>query len=295
MTGKLMGGSNMQMVYNWHITERCNYSCKYCFAQWDKKSPEIYNDNGLVNGILEELSKKDILSKRIGEPITSLRVNFAGGEPLILGKGFVEIVKRTKEMGFKTSLITNGSLLEYNPEIFKCLDMIGISIDSLDENICKSIGRCSGKEYMSGEKLTKLIHNIRLGNSKVKLKFNVVVNEYNYNKNIVEQLQIFKPDRLKILQQLPFKEEKGITDEQFALFLNINKKFLESEFAVTENKEHITQSYLMIDPQGCFFQNGNEKYYIYSDPIHEVGIECALSQIPLIKEKFMSRYSQGGV
>ncbi|EGR3240148.1 radical SAM protein, partial [Vibrio parahaemolyticus] len=23
-----------ELVINWHMTEVCNYSCKYCFAKW---------------------------------------------------------------------------------------------------------------------------------------------------------------------------------------------------------------------------------------------------------------------
>jgi radical S-adenosyl methionine domain-containing protein 2 len=172
--------------------------------------------------------------------------------------------------------------------------MVGISIDSLDENICKNIGRCSGENYLSEQKLTELVKEIRWNYPKIKLKFNIVVSEYNYNTSIVEQLQTFKPNRLKILRQLPFKDKKGITDEQFERFLNINEKSLKLENVVIEDKTDITQSYLMIDPRGRFFQNGNEYKYIYSKPIYKVGIGYALSQIPFNKEKFMSRYNQGG-
>jgi len=282
----------MQIVYNWHITERCNYACKYCFAKWDKK-PEIRDNRNLVDKILKELAKKDVISKRIGENITQIRINFAGGEPLMLGKEiFNKIVRRAKDMGFETSLITNGSLLAFHTDIFKYLDMIGISIDSLDEDVCKSIGRCSGKEYLSEEKLGNLIKKIKLSNPKAKIKFNIVVSEDNYNSNIAERLQAFKPDRLKILRQLSFNNEKGITDEQFEHFLTINKKFVKKKNVVIENKNDITKSYLMIDPQGRFFQNGNENGYNYSQPIYDIGLEQALSQINFNKEKFMSRYKQ---
>jgi predicted cytidylate kinase len=286
----------MQMVYNWHITERCNYSCNFCFAKWDK-SPEIWSNKEFVGKILKELAQKDVISKRIGENITRIRINFAGGEPLILEKNtFAEIVMCAKELGFETSLITNGSLLGTNPEIYKHLDMVGISIDSLDEGICKSIGRCAGENYLSEEKLGRLVSQIKIGNPKAKIKFNIVVSKYNCGTNIAEQLQAFKPNRIKILRQLPFNGEKGIADEQFEQFLKINKidkKAVRPENVVIEDKGDITQSYLMIDPQGRFFQNGNEQDYNYSLPIYEVGLKHALSQVNFSKEKFMSRYQHG--
>jgi len=281
----------MQMTINWHLTELCNYSCKYCHSQWGEKSPEIYKDNERVNEILAELSKKDTLSAIIGIDVTKVRINFAGGEPLILGKTFVDIVKHTKELGFETSLITNGFLLESHQEILQYLDIIGISIDSLDENICKEIGRnTKNGDYLSREKLTKLVYNIKQNHPKVKLKFNVVVCKYNYNTNIVGQLQEFEPDRLKILRQLPFREKKGITDEQFAHFLEINKEFFKHNI-VLEDENDIIHSYLMVDPQGRFFQNGDKDRYKYSDPIYD-GLEPALLQIPFDKEKYQSRYGR---
>ncbi len=284
----------MQIIYNWHITERCNYSCKYCFAKWNKAAEtEIYEDYEKVEKILTNLSQKETISKLIGKEVTSVRLNFAGGEPLMLKKGvFSKIVIKAKEMGFVTSLITNGSLLKSCPDILKYLDMVGISIDSLDEAVCLDIGRCSNKNYISKEKLENIIDTIKSSNHKIRLKFNVVVSKYNYNMNIVEQLQAYEPNRLKILRQLPFNGEEGITDAQFELFLSINRKSLEKENVVIENKNDIIQSYLMIDPQGRFFQNGNEKAYCYSDPIYDVGLEQAFSQIKFDKEKFMSRYNQ---
>jgi predicted cytidylate kinase len=290
LTGTKSQGAEMQIVYNWHITERCNYSCSYCFAKWNK-SPEIWENEEFVDKILKELAQKDVISKKIGENVTQVRINFAGGEPLILGKDvFAKIVMHAKELGFETSLITNGSLLKSHPKIFEYLDMIGISIDSLDENICRSIGRCSGKNYLSVKKLSDIVDKIRLNNSKTKLKFNTVVSKNNCSTNIIEQLQAFKPDKIKILRQLPFNGEEGITDEQFEQFLNANKKFIQEKNIVIENKGDITQSYLMIDPQGRFFQNGNERDYKYSQSIYKVGLKRALSQIKFSKEKFMNRY-----
>jgi radical S-adenosyl methionine domain-containing protein 2 len=266
---------------------------------WENcKSKEIYRNNNAVNNMLDELSKKDVANKMIDERITNVRINFAGGEPLLLGKRFILIVKRTKEMGFETSIITNGYLIDKHPEIVESLDMIGISVDSLDENICKKIGRClktehtSGENYLSLEKLTATVSTIRQIKPTAKIKFNIVVNEYNYDTNIAEQLQVFKPDRLKVLRQLPFNGEKGISDEQWKRFLTANEKAIGQGNVVREDKDDITHSYLMIDPYGRFFQNGNERGYVYSQPIHEVGLERALSQIAFDREKFNGRYGR---
>ena len=31
------------LVINWHITEACNYHCKFCFAKWNHKN-EIWEN-----------------------------------------------------------------------------------------------------------------------------------------------------------------------------------------------------------------------------------------------------------
>jgi radical S-adenosyl methionine domain-containing protein 2 len=198
-------------------------------------------------------------------------------------------------MGFETSLITNGYSLERYLDIFGYLDMLGISVDSLDENVCKNIGRCTRKgDYLSKEILTALVNRARQVNPRIKIKLNTVVSEHNYKSNVAGQLQALKPDRLKILRQLPFDGKEGITDEQFQLFLDINKQACERENIVIEDNGDITHSYIMIDPLGRFFQNGNGRDYAYSKPIFEVGVERALSQISFDVEKFLKRYNDGG-
>jgi radical S-adenosyl methionine domain-containing protein 2 len=278
----------MQIVYNWHITEMCNYRCEFCFAKWDNPK-EIWKNPNAVRKILNELSNKEAVSQKISEFVESIRINFAGGEPLILCKEFLEIIKLAKEMNFEISIITNGSLLDQNQDIYRYIGILGISIDSLNEGTCRRIGRCdkSGK-ILAKEQVEKLLTNARAENPNISIKFNVTVNKHNYNECIVEQLQKFTPDRIKILRQLPFGNNPGITEKEYLNFLNVNMEFFGKNTIVENNKDMI-QSYIMIDPQGRFFQNGN-KDYIYSEPIYKVGLKQALSQIHFNKDKFMSRY-----
>lgn len=30
-----------ELVINWHITEACNYRCRYCYAHWTVNRPEF--------------------------------------------------------------------------------------------------------------------------------------------------------------------------------------------------------------------------------------------------------------
>ncbi|MDR2594511.1 MAG: viperin family antiviral radical SAM protein [Fibromonadaceae bacterium] len=279
----------MQTAYNWHVTERCNYKCEFCFAKWDNPK-EIWQDQDAVRKILNELSNKEVVYRKFGGTGKPIRINFAGGEPLILYEKFLAIIKLAKEMKFETSIITNGSLLKLNQDIYQYIDMLGISIDSLNTDTCRKIGRCdNSRKVLEKEQVEKLLIKARVENPDISIKFNVTVNRHNYNECVVEQLQGFTPNRIKILRQLPFRDNQGITEEQWSNFLMLNKRFF-GENTIVEDNDDMVHSYLMIDPSGRFFQNGNKEDYIYSDPIHEVGLEKALSQIEFSKEKFMSRY-----
>jgi radical S-adenosyl methionine domain-containing protein 2 len=55
------------------------------------------------------------------------------------------------------------------------------------------------------------------------------------------------------------------------------------------------KSYLMVDPYGRFFQNGQHETgqgYIYSQPILEVGAARAFGAIEFDPSKFCARYPQ---
>ncbi len=275
----------MELVWNWHITESCNYKCHYCFAKWDGVSKkELWKDMKATKKIITDLYGYSIREY----PNSKARINFAGGEPLLLGAHLKEYIEYSKSLGFSTSLITNGSFILDNIEIVDCLDMIGISIDSFDEHTNSRIGRCSQGKSLSFSDLSELIQKIKERNSTIKIKFNTVVNKFNMGEEILHKLDQLSPDKVKVFQQLPFKNEEGITSNQFEGFLNGQEKIDSSVFV--EDNSAMTQSYLMINPQGEFFSNGNSKGYKLSDPIQDVGVMSAATQIDFNIDTYNTRY-----
>ncbi len=62
---------------------------------------------------------------------------------------------------------------------------------------------------------------------------------------------------------------------------------------VAEDNEAMTTSYLMINPQGRFYQNSStQNGYIYGDLILDVGVEKALEVCQINWETFASRYKK---
>lgn len=285
----------MQLVYNWHITEKCNFSCHFCFSNW-KHPKEIWKDESTVNRILGQMATipDDENLKLITNSVDSHppRVNFVGGEPLLLGDKLIKYAKHARELGLSTSVITNASRLNGYIEIVSYLDIIGISIDSLCHQTNLEIGRNSRQgETLSDKSLSELILKIREINSTIKLKFNVVVNRYNYDEVIIPKLEQHLPDKIKVFRQLPFGKQKGISELQFQSFLSKNDVDQESIFV--EDNLDMVNSYLMIDPRGRFFQNGSLDGYRYSEPIQKVGLQEALEGMGFESTKYLKRYKVG--
>jgi len=283
----------LDIVYNWHITEKCNYACEFCFSEWNKKE-EIFKNNKNVSKILSELSNSNQIEslKNIRKSIKSntVRINFAGGEPLLLGNRLIEIAKEAKEKGLETSLITNGSYLLKYKEVAKVMSLIGISVDSLDPETNLKIGRSTKqKDLLKYNDLAEIVNTLRKLNPGIEIKFNVVVNEHNYNEILIPKLEELNPVKITVFKVIPFgKKKKGITDEMYNNFISINKPSKTMLFY--ENNEDMVNSYLMIDPLGRFFENGNGDDYGYSKPIYQVGLENAFNSIKFDIRKFLKRY-----
>ena len=62
-----------------------------------------------------------------------------------------------------------------------------------------------------------------------------------------------------------------------------------------ENNEAMTESYLMIDPHGRFFQNHENSQsdgYAYSRPILDHGVAVAFADTCFRPDRYRSRYQQ---
>lgn len=114
--------NNLEWII-WHITNKCNLNCTYCFTKSSS------------SGSPDELQKKDILRvvDKIGNSEASL-VTLIGGEPLTLSF-LPEVIERLTDYNKKVNLDTNGILLKekWSPSYLK-LNRIHLSLDSIDEN-----------------------------------------------------------------------------------------------------------------------------------------------------------------
>ena len=133
----------MDAVYNWHITEKCNYRCYFCYGKWGSPK-EIHKDPDALKSIITEIKKHGRLPFGNSEN-GGVRVNIAGGEPLLLGDKLLNVIDELRLAGLKVSIITNGYLLKKQIQVVDRLDMLGLSIDSSINENNLLIGRSTKK------------------------------------------------------------------------------------------------------------------------------------------------------
>lgn len=262
---------------NWHVWPYCNYRCKFCFA--DFRSP----DNN--DAILRPKEGLRLITSLVEEGMQ--KITFVGGEPLLcpwLG----EYVVHAKELGCITMIVSNGSLINerFLNEFGASIDWIGLSLDSGIESTEKSLGRGRG-DHLSN--LLEVAEALRQYD--IKLKVNVTVTRAVIGEDLHGIIEMLQPDRLKFLQVLPIRGQNDEGIEGLTITRDEFYEFVEKHHdlnPVAEDNEMMRESYVMIDPQGRFFQN-TQGIYKYSEPILSVGIWEALRQVGFSWQKLVKR------
>lgn len=293
-----MNTHTQELVINFHMTEACNFQCAYCYAKWNDQpsSKELYGHPGQVDALLTALANYFFAPNHIRDELDyqRVRINFAGGEPMMLGKYFTAALAKAKSLGFQTSVITNGHFLTEKVlrETAPMLDMLGISFDTADELIANSIGRIDRrKRWLGASQLLHIARSYRALNSAGQLKINTVINPFNVRENLSPLISQIQPDKWKLLRVLPVHDAtQVITDTQYQAYIDRHQSSFPS--LIVEDNDDMWQSYLMINPQGQFYQNdGPANGHLQSAPILKAGVDEALSQIPFNLNAFANRYS----
>lgn len=292
------------LVLNWHLTEACNYRCQYCYAAWNEAPcrRELIHDPEQTIALLNELYRffqPDNPMNPLARQLTwsSVRLNLAGGEPLLHAKRLPSVISQARSLGFDISLISNGSQLNQTllNQLAPYLTWLGISIDSSSSATNRAIGRADRRDQLLNlDKLASNLMDARQVNPGLSIKLNTVVNQLNHDEDLSALIQRMAPNKWKVLRMLPVvNHHLAISDEQFAAFVTRHQVF--KHILCAEDNQDMHESYLMIDPHGRFFQNSPliaGKGYVYSQPILEVGAAAAFSQMSFDSDRFSARYAQ---
>ncbi len=292
------------LVLNWHLTEACNYRCRYCYAIWETAScgRELIHDPRQAEALLTELYSFFDPSNRANPLMDrmswdTVRLNLAGGEPLLHDRKLPALIRHARRLGFEVSLITNASLLtaEALADLTPDLTWLGVSIDSANPATNRDIGRIDRRGgLLDLDVLSNALQDARARNPLLRLKLNTVVSQLNYSEDLSLLIRRLAPDKWKVLRVLPVvNDELALPGEAFDAFVARHRQF--AAILCAEDNQDMRESYLMVDPHGRFFQNGRQagaQGYIYSRPILEVGAASAFAGVPFDADRFCARYPQ---
>ena len=267
------------IVINWHVTEACNYHCRYCYAKWqhlDRK--DLIRDPAATKALLQSLHAHFASAGGSSRP----RLNFAGGEPLLHGSRLISAMRLARSIGFDVSIITNGSRLNERvvADLAPELSLLGLSIDALAPAVLAVIGRHDrhARQLDLGI-LARHVAQARCINPALMLKINTVVCSANWHEDLSAVISELAPSRWKVLRMLPvINRDLEVSDMQLRAFIDRHSS-LQDVMSVEDNDDMVG-SYVMVDPIGRLFQNRKcESGYDYSPPIADVGAAIAFSRI----------------
>lgn len=189
----------MEKEICWNITTRCNQGCKYCHRFLNIKDL-IYEQN---LSILNNLEKSGITS-----------ITWTGGEALLL-EDIDNLLECSYNKGIKNKIITNGKLLTKDriDKIYRYLDSITLSIDSIDSDINYSLGR--GANHF--QEIKNILDYIKEKKYNIKIRINSVVCKNNLGKfnDLIIFLNNYNIYSWRIFKFMPLRERAIINKESF--------------------------------------------------------------------------------
>lgn len=271
-------------VINLHLTEKCNFRCEYCFAKFNNDSEFNLDEWKLV---------VDKISTYFNKYNLKGRINLAGGEPMLLS-WLDELIDYILSKNIEVSIITNASFLTKKriDNFANKVSMIGVSIDSINEETNKRIGRCtkSGKTINYNE----LVDILNFAKKFVRLKVNTVVSKLNLNEDISPLYNDVSFDRIKLLQVRinkggnEYADIHSITKKEFDNYCNKIKGKVSKEI-VCESSDEIENSYTFIDPHGFLISNDNS-IHAKVGKVLDNDLELLMKKSKVDVDKFLIRY-----
>ncbi|HEX6075693.1 MAG TPA: viperin family antiviral radical SAM protein [Micromonosporaceae bacterium] len=273
---------------NFHLWQPCNMRCAFCFGVFKDVRREV-----LPAGHLSQTGATEVvlLLARAGFE----KITFAGGEPLLC-PWLPDLVRIAKQAGMVTNVVTNGALLdtEFLDDTAGSLDWITLSVDSVNQTVLRNIGRTLAGNPMHERQYRSLSRMVKTAG--VHLKINTVVNRANLQEDLSSFILDVQPQRWKILQALPIRGQNdrrigtmAITAEEFHRYVQRHHHVTRVGIAmVSEDNEAMSGTYAMLDPAGRFVDNVDGTYR-YTDSVLDCGVEKAIGQVRVSRQRFLAR------
>jgi radical S-adenosyl methionine domain-containing protein 2 len=279
---------------NYHLNKNCNFRCKGCYATFDE-------DPSVRGVMLPRQETFKIVEAIAAAPLphgkTARKLTFAGGEPTLC-PWLPELIAHAKALGLVTMLVTNGSRCapDYLRRLAQVLDWLTVSIDSLDPETNRAIGRHDSKRQpLSSQAYAQMLAEAaHLG---LRTKINTVVSRLNWQENMDSFIADSGIARWKVLQVMPVEGQNDahidlltLSRAEFDAFVarHLPRVSAAGIRIIPEPVTSIRGSYAMIDPQGRFFDS-SAGHHSYSRPILEAGLVEAFTEVSFDRTTFDAR------
>lgn len=264
---------------NFHLLRACNARCRYCFAKFPETPKRLTTTDAI------EVIRR--VRNAGGE-----KMNFVGGEPT-LHPDIDQLVLAAKELGFTTSIVSNGARLEHllASPAGALLDWVGLSVDSATDEGNALVGR-GGKGYTANV----IAHARRARANGAAVKLNTVVTQHSVREDMSALVRAVQPERWKVFQVLRVEGQNEdtvddllVTSSRFQEFVARHRALIDVGIPViAENNNAMTDSYAMIDPMGRFFGNTGGVHRV-GRSVLEAGAMDALASVDFKNEKLVAR------
>ena len=264
---------------NFQLLRACNARCRYCFAKFPETPKRLSTTDAI------EIIRR--VRDAGGE-----KMNFVGGEPT-LHPDIDQLVLATKEMGFTTSIVSNGARLArlLASPAGAVLDWVGLSVDSATDEGNALVGR-GGEGYTAAV----IAHARQARANGAAVKLNTVITRHNAREDMSALVREVQPERWKVFQVLRVEGQNEdtvddllVTSSDFQEFVARHRALIDLGIPViAENNDAMTDSYAMIDPMGRFFGNTGGVHRI-GRSLLEAGAIDALASVDFDNNKLMAR------
>ena len=206
-------------------------------------------------------------------------------------------------------MIHNGSgPPEFYREIAPYLTTCGFSIDSVDPELQRRIGRCfRNGEVITADEYAEKICILRSVNPNIQIKVNTVVNSVNLLDDLAPQIREWGVDRWKFLRCMPFSDgvhdnaHMVISDAEYSAYMQrllsqFNADYVPKQYRYKVGKTLIVAertlagSYIMVDSNGCLVDDTKNTSYTKVADLRKEDFRDGLSRLTLYEDLYQSRY-----
>lgn len=217
-------------VIQFHLTYRCNLSCKFCWSYGGNKR------------LQEELSDKRVLEITKESCLLNPEkfIISGAGEPTLRKDLVLRMMSIIKNSGVKGELITNGTLIDnyFAKELIKLdWDDVQFSVQAPFKKIDAFL-RGSSNAFDQSIKGIKAIIKEKRKSNKIKLSFKIVINKNNYK---------YLPSMLHLAEKLNI-------DGVMIRLLNIENQFCEEIMLNDKEKLELLRK---IEKYKCYYEKRN--------------------------------------